>query len=116
MGLMAGSGRYPRGVNGNLSSVRAWKIPWTEETAGYSPRGRERVGHNLAAKQLSFEGFTTRARRSNSKINIVKVLVAQLYLTLYNAMNCSLSGSFVHGILQVRILEWVAILFSKGSS
>ena len=31
-------------------------------------------------------------------------------------MDCSLSGSSVHGILQVRILEWVAILFSRGSS
>ena len=28
----------------------------------------------------------------------------------------SLPGSFVHGILQARILEWVAILFSRGSS
>ena len=31
-------------------------------------------------------------------------------------MDCSLPGSYVHGILQARILEWVAILFSKGSS
>ena len=31
-------------------------------------------------------------------------------------MDCSLPGSFVHGILQARILEWVAISFSRGSS
>ena len=31
-------------------------------------------------------------------------------------MDCSPSGSPVHGILQARILEWVAIPFSKGSS
>ena len=31
-------------------------------------------------------------------------------------MDCSLSGSSVHGILQARILEWVAISFSRGSS
>ena len=31
-------------------------------------------------------------------------------------MECSLPGSSVHGILQARILEWVAILFSRGSS
>ena len=30
-------------------------------------------------------------------------------------MNCSLSGSSVHGILQARILEWVSISFSRGS-
>ena len=33
-----------------------------------------------------------------------------------NPMNCSLPGSSVHLILQARILEWVSILFSKGSS
>ena len=37
-------------------------------------------------------------------------------LTLCNPMNCSLPGSSIHGILQARILEWVAISFSKGSS
>ena len=31
-------------------------------------------------------------------------------------MDCSPPGSFVHGILQARILEWVAISFSRGSS
>ena len=45
----------------------------------------------------------------------VKVLVAQLCLTLCNLMDCVLPGSSVHGILQARILEWVAILFSGGS-
>ena len=46
----------------------------------------------------------------------VKVSVAQLYLTLCDPMNCSQPGSSVHGILQARILEWVAIPFSRGSS
>ena len=45
----------------------------------------------------------------------VKVLVAQLCLTLCNLMDCVLPGSPVHGILQARILEWAAILFSGGS-
>ena len=31
-------------------------------------------------------------------------------------INCSLPGSSVHGILPARILEWVAIPFSRGSS
>ena len=33
-----------------------------------------------------------------------------------NPMDCSLPGSSVHGILQVRILEWVAIPFSKNNN
>ena len=41
--------------------------------------------------------------------------VAQSCLTLYHPMDCSLLGSSVHGILQARILEWVAISFSKWS-
>ena len=44
------------------------------------------------------------------------MLVAQSYLTLCDPMDCSLPGSPVHGILQARILEWVAIPFSRGSS
>ena len=42
--------------------------------------------------------------------------VAQSCPTLCNPMDCSLPGSSVHGILQARILEWVAISFSRGSS
>ena len=42
-------------------------------------------------------------------------LVAQLCPTLCNPMDCSLPGSSVHGILQARILEWVAIS-SPGDS
>jgi len=44
------------------------------------------------------------------------VLSFQSYLTLCNPMDCNLSGSSVHGILQARILEWVAMPTSRGSS
>ena len=43
----------------------------------------------------------------------VCVLIAQSCLTLGNPMDCSLPGSSVHGILQARILEWIAIRFSR---
>ena len=46
----------------------------------------------------------------------VCVLVVQSYLTLCNPMDCNWPGSSVHGILKARILEWVAVAFSKGSS
>ena len=45
-----------------------------------------------------------------------KVLVTQSCPTLCDPMDCSPLGSSVHGILQARILEWVAISFSRGSS
>ena len=46
----------------------------------------------------------------------MKVLVTQSCLTLCDPMDCSPPGSSVHGILQARILEWVAFPFSRGSS
>ena len=42
--------------------------------------------------------------------------VTQSCLTLCDPMDCSLPGSSVHGILQARVLERVAISFSRGSS
>ena len=46
----------------------------------------------------------------------VKVLVTQFCPIRCDTMDCSPTGSFVHGILQARILEWVDIPFSRGSS
>ena len=45
-----------------------------------------------------------------------KNISCSVCLTLCNPMDCSPPGSSAHGILQARILEWVAIPFSKGSS
>ena len=42
--------------------------------------------------------------------------VAQSCQTLCDPMDCSLPGSSVHGIFQARVLEWIAISFSRGSS
>ena len=46
----------------------------------------------------------------------MKVLATQSCPTLHDPIDYSLPGSSVHGILQARILEWVAIPFSKGFS
>ena len=46
--------------------------------------------------------------------NKVKVLVAQLCLTLCNPMDYSPPGSPIHGMFQARVLEWDAIAFSEG--
>ena len=50
------------------------------------------------------------------KDNLVVVLVTQLCLTLCDSMDYTLPGFSVHRILQARILEWIAIPFSRGSS
>ena len=50
------------------------------------------------------------------KVKSVKVLVTQSCPAFCDPMDGSLPGSSVHGILQARILEWVVLLSSKGSS
>ena len=46
----------------------------------------------------------------------VKMLVSQSSLTVFDPMDCSPPGSYILGIPQARILETVAIPFSRGSS
>ena len=48
--------------------------------------------------------------KSNMETSII------ICLTLCDPMDCSLPGSFVHGIFQAIVLEWIAISFSRGSS
>ena len=50
-------------------------------------------------------------------VDYIFVLCAQSlsHVQLCNPMNCSPPGSSVHGIFQARILEWIAISFSRGS-
>ena len=43
-------------------------------------------------------------------------MCAQSCLTFRDPMGCSPTGSSVHGIFQARILEWVAMSYSRGSS
>ena len=43
-------------------------------------------------------------------------MVTKSCLTLSDPMDCSMPGSTVHGIFQARIMEWVALSFSRGSS
>ena len=58
-------------------------------------------------------GQTVRNKQRNLYMRVC-VLVTQWYLALCNPMDCSLPGSSVHGILQARILKWIAIPVSRG--
>ena len=66
-------------------------------------------------KLFSFSSLSS-IRVVSSACLKVKIEVAQLCLTLHGPMDCSLPGSSAHGIFQARVLEWVAISFSRGSS
>ena len=64
----------------------------------------------LPGKPSQFYLYIYRERKK------MKVLVAQLCLTLCDPMNCSPPSSSVHGILQAKILDWVAFYFFRASS
>ena len=121
-------------------SILAWRIPWTEEPGGLQSVGSQRAGCDWMINIFTFIAgevvisATSRLRiqpeswRSNpaeypkvfDHLRALRASVCakllQLFLTLYDSMDCSQPGSSVHGILQARILEWVTIPFSRGSS
>ena len=77
------------------------------------------TGPPHCARHWGHKGPSKSLRQVNIMSSFVTVhacLVAQVYLTLCNSMDCSPPGSSVHEILQPRILEWAAISFSRGSS
>ena len=53
---------------------------------------------------------------SKNSVPLDKSEIARSYPTLCNPMKCSLPCSSIHGIFQAKVLEWVAISFSRGSS
>ena len=67
--------------------------------------------YNLLVNSLGSRHWEVKGKKG-----LLEELVAQLSPTLCDPMNCSLPDSSVHGILLPRILEWVAISSSKGSS
>ena len=78
-------------------STLAWEIPRTEEPGGLQSTGSQRV-------------------RPVRMTNTFTVLVPELGPTLCDPIDCGPPGSCVHGILQARMLEWVATSSFRGSS
>ena len=99
---------YKYGRMCSRAGREAWVTTWRSqrEEPAVKPRG--------GAKGLREEealGWITNYVSGESESE-----VAQSCLTLCDPMDCSLLGSSVHGIFQARVLEWVAISFSMGSS
>ena len=109
------------------SSILAWRISWAEEPGRlYSPWGHkesdtiEHQQHTLVCffqflKMFHIIPVLKIMRQNNDKKKKVKVKSLSR-VRLCDPMDGSPPGSSIHGILQARILEWVAISFSRGSS
>ena len=106
------------------------KIPQTEEPGGLRPWGCK-ARHDWAPVSSSVRRVGRNSlgliQRFHLKLHVSQIIhlsasevkwseAAQSCPTLLDPMDCSPPGSSVHGILQARILEWVDISFSKGSS
>ena len=97
--LTPGSGRSLEKEMAIHSSILAWRIQQTGEPGGLYSLGLQRVGHNWVTNPTTTRHSMISSdlhRRLSKKNQKVKVKV--------------------HGILQARILEWVAFPFSRGSS
>ena len=66
--------------------------------------------------QLNYNVVLISAVQQSDSVLCMKVVVTQLCQTLCNPMDCSPPGTTVLGILQAKIMEWVAIPFSRGYS
>ena len=109
-----------RGRCGDFSGNPVVKTsPSNEGDAGLISDWGAKILHALWPKSQSIQQkqYCNKFNKDlkNSPWVLVWVLDAQLCPTLCNPMDWSPPGSSVHGILQGRILEWVAISFSRGS-
>ena len=120
------------------SSIPAWRIPQMEENllpgelygqrslAGYSPWGRKEsnVTERLSTHMLKIIANTS--QRYKQRLTVINSFIEYrpviLLLLLSHSVisdslrphGLNLPGSSVHGTLQARIQEWVAISFSRG--
>ena len=108
----------------NLFTVMAVRLPIGKECPDtafqkrlslWRARSRDNEGATNAVGQGELLKQQAGSRESRS-FSWVVCSVLQSCLTLQNPVNCSPRGSSVYEILQARILEWVAIPFSKWSS
>ena len=118
----------------SLSRVRLLATPWTAAHQAFPSMrfSRQEYWSGLPLPSppvfvVSLNSWGRKESETTERLNWTELLnlnfwvsewvkVTQSCLTLCNPMDCSPPASLVHEILQARILEWVAISFSRGSS
>ena len=116
MGSIPGSGRSPGEGNGNTFQYSCLENPmdrgaWWAAVHGVAKSWTQLSDfhfHVCVCMELNHSAVDLKHCKSTT-------LEAHSCLFLCDPMECSLPGSTVHGMLQARVLEWVAIPFSGGS-
>ena len=113
------------------SCILAWRIPWTGPMGYSSWICKESDTAQQVTLSLSFfhkmcilhiyiyaytHVYSYKYMRAYMCVCIHVCVSVQSCLTLCCSTDCSPPGSTVHGTSQTRILEWVAIFYSRGSS
>ena len=104
------------------SSILAWRIPWTEEPDRPPSTGSQRVIHDWTHSHAAQGHIACNWSLCVSRVGVREGFKARSNSTIPH--RCKWSRSLVsdslrphgHGIFQARVLEWVAISFSRGSS
>ena len=98
------------------SSILAWKIPWMEEPGRATVHGVAKSWTRLSdfTFLLSFMIWSTLSlKKKKNEVQVKLLRHVRLFATTWTV---TYPGSSIHGIFQARILEWVVISFSRGSS
>ena len=109
----------PLWLHGLYSS---WNSPGQNTGVGklFLLQGSSQLRNQTQVSHIAGRFFTRRTTREaqlgEDVLYVKSESESQSCPTLCDLMDCNLSGSSVHGILQARILEWVAYPFSKESS
>ena len=99
----------------DMSLSKLWELVMDRRPGVLQSMGSQRVRHNWTTEL----NWTERAAHLDQYVTLcvfMCVCSVASHVRLCDAMHCGLPGFFVHGIFQARILEWVAIFFSRGSS
>ena len=96
----------------NVKRKRSRTETWTMHMFNKVEMKKERPGSRL--RRISRRDWR-RATEAEGKLS-ESVFIAQSCMTVCNPVDCSPPGCSVNGVLQARILAWVAMAFSRGSS
>ena len=99
------------------SSILAWKVPCTGEPSRPQSMGLQRVKCDWAHMHEKWKNYIHyNFVFAFSSLLLLLLLSCFSRVWLCKPMGCNPSDSTAHGILQARILEWVTISSSRGSS
>ena len=112
--LKAGGERDDRGWDGWMASPVQWTWVWTDSRRWWRT-GKPHVLQSVGSQRVRCDWSDWFTATMNDKWSEWGE-VARACPTLCDPVDCSPPGSSIHGILQARILEWVAISFPRGPS